>query len=55
MNKKIEFVQGRDYYLEKGRVIFTESYLENRGMCCGSGCRHCPYSPRHLKGMKELS
>ena len=23
--------------------VFTASYLLQRGYCCGSGCRHCPY------------
>jgi iron complex transport system substrate-binding protein len=33
----------RDYYTEGGAIVFTASYLERRGYCCGSGCRHCPY------------
>ncbi|MCB0544684.1 MAG: hypothetical protein KDC70_14255 [Saprospiraceae bacterium] len=36
-------VEGRDYYLENGYWVFTEHYLLERGHCCGSGCRHCPY------------
>lgn len=36
-------VEGEDYYLEKGRFVFTEKYHLKRGYCCGSGCRHCPY------------
>jgi hypothetical protein len=23
--------------------VFTAKYLLNRGTCCNSGCRHCPY------------
>lgn len=42
---KIKFELGRDYYLEKGGIIFTESYLVKRGKCCGSNCRHCPFWP----------
>ena len=38
------FTEGRDFYSENGAVVFTESYLRRRGYCCGSGCRHCPYS-----------
>jgi len=34
---------GVDYYTENGYWIFTEKYLLERGHCCGSGCRHCPY------------
>lgn len=26
-----------------GLVVFTASYLAERGYCCESGCRHCPY------------
>jgi hypothetical protein len=36
-------VEGVDYYIENGFVVFTEHYLRNRGYCCESGCRHCPY------------
>lgn len=38
-----ELVQGRDYYLENGRWVFTAYFLRQRGYCCQSGCRHCPY------------
>src|ERR1041385_7378102 len=40
---KGQLTEGRDYYLEGGVMVFTASYLERRGYCCGSGCRHCPY------------
>lgn len=33
----------RDYYTEGGAMVFTASYLQRRGYCCGNGCRHCPY------------
>ncbi|MCS7078569.1 MAG: DUF5522 domain-containing protein [Chloracidobacterium sp.] len=36
-------VEGRDYYIEAGRYVFTAEYLLQRGYCCGHGCRHCPY------------
>jgi hypothetical protein len=26
-----------------GLFVFTAAYLADRGTCCGSGCRHCPY------------
>ena len=32
-----------DYYYEDGMLVFTAEYLKNRGYCCRSGCRHCPY------------
>ena len=40
---KGQLTEGRDYYTESGCMVFTGSYLERRGYCCGSGCRHCPY------------
>lgn len=42
---KPQWIEGEDYYLnEKGLVTFTAKYLLERGYCCGSGCRHCPYN-----------
>ena len=40
---KGQLIEERDYYIESGAMVFTASYLERRGYCCGSGCRHCPY------------
>jgi Family of unknown function (DUF5522) len=36
---------GRDTYIDPttGFVVLTAAYLAQRGYCCGSGCRHCPY------------
>ena len=45
-------IPGRDYYLENGYMVFTEYYLLQRGRCCGSGCRHCPYRKRDTKKNK---
>jgi len=28
-----------------GLAVFTARFLAERGFCCGSGCRHCPYEP----------
>ena len=36
-------IEGIDYYMEGGFMVFTESYHRNRGYCCDSGCRHCPW------------
>lgn len=52
--KEFKFIQGVDYYLEKGTIVLTEEYLARRGKCCGSGCRHCPYWPYHTKGSTDL-
>jgi hypothetical protein len=37
-----EFVEGRDYVMEDGLLVFTRSYLLQRP-CCGNDCRNCPY------------
>ncbi|HEX8495500.1 MAG TPA: DUF5522 domain-containing protein [Pyrinomonadaceae bacterium] len=42
-------VAGRDYYLERGLMVFTAEFLRARGYCCESGCRHCPYSTEEIK------
>jgi hypothetical protein len=35
--------EGRHYYLDGLRFVFTEYYHLLRGHCCGSSCRHCAY------------
>jgi Family of unknown function (DUF5522) len=39
---------GEDGYLDPatGYWCFTAAYLWDRGTCCDSGCRHCPYVNR---------
>ena len=39
-----------DFYYEDGKMVMTESYHTRRGQCCGNGCKHCPYDPKHTKG-----
>ena len=53
MNEFI-FEEGKDYYLEKGKIIYTEEYLKKRGTCCGNSCRHCIFSPPYEKGNKNI-
>jgi hypothetical protein len=37
-------VEGEDYYFnDLGFMVFTEKYLLERGSCCKSKCKHCPY------------
>ncbi|NCX98712.1 MAG: hypothetical protein EBX35_09100 [Planctomycetia bacterium] len=36
-----------DSSVEHGLLVFTVADHIKRGSCCGSGCRHCPYEPRH--------
>lgn len=44
-----------DYYInEEGLLVFTENYHKNRGYCCGSNCKHCPYDPESKKGNTTL-
>jgi hypothetical protein len=44
-----------DFYLEPGGVVvFTAAYHLKRGSCCGSGCRHCPYEPKHVEGNTQV-
>lgn len=43
-----------DFYWEDGKRVMTESYHKRRGACCGNGCRHCPYVPKHVKGNTSL-
>ena len=42
--KKPVLIEGEDYYLnEEGLFVFTEKYHLQRGYCCESNCKHCPY------------
>lgn len=51
VSMKRDLVEGEDYYLsDKGFRIFTEKYLLERGFCCMSGCKHCPYGFNKLLG-----
>ena len=53
-----EFIKPRtpleDFYWENGNMVMTEEYHKKRGSCCGGGCRHCPFSPLHLKMNRNL-
>jgi hypothetical protein len=48
-------ILGEDYYMESGLLVMTAAYHEKRGSCCGSGCRWCPYEPKHLAGTLTLA
>ena len=52
-NMEKEFIEGKDYYLEDGRVHLTEEYLKERKECCGNNCRHCCYTEK-VKGNTVL-
>lgn len=32
----------------------TKEYLLERGSCCGSKCKNCPYTPKHVLGSKDI-
>ena len=49
----IEFIEGDDYDIVDGRVVFSEKYLREKKECCGGQCEFCPYTER-AKGNKEL-
>ena len=45
MNNEKKLIEGVDYYYTpEGYKCFTEKHHLNRGYCCKSGCRHCPYN-----------
>ncbi len=44
-----------DYYFEGGLLVYTAAFHLKRGSCCGSGCRHCPYEPRHVEGTRKTA
>jgi hypothetical protein len=43
-----------DFYWENGHMVMTDTYHSRRGSCCGNGCRHCPYEPKHSKGITNI-
>ena len=43
-----------DFYIEDGKYVFTEQYHMKRGICCGSGCKHCAFDPVHIKGNRNI-
>jgi hypothetical protein len=46
--------QPTDFYWEDGRMVMTSEYHKRRGFCCGGGCRHCPFLPKHMKGTTTI-
>ncbi len=44
-----------DHYITAdGLWVFTERAHIERGSCCGSGCKYCPFEPRGVKGNQRL-
>ena len=50
---KDKFVEGSDYYFEKGLMVLTEHFLLKRGYCCENCCRHCPYPKKEKQTQKS--
>jgi hypothetical protein len=48
-----ELIEGEDFYFEGPYMVFTEKFLRERGYCCQSGCRHCPYGFKKASGDEE--
>lgn len=48
--------QGKSFYEDpdSGFMVFTEDGLKQRGRCCGSGCRHCPFAHENIPQLKKL-
>jgi hypothetical protein len=47
-------IQEVHYYLEDGKIVYTELYHALRTYCCSKDCRHCPYDPRNTVGTMDL-
>lgn len=51
---KKQLFEGVDfYYNEEGFIVLTEKYHLEKGVCCGNGCRHCPYDYIHVEEPKR--
>lgn len=39
--------RGDAFYMDPndGMLVMTAHHHRERGYCCGTGCRHCPYPP----------
>lgn len=51
MNQWIEDIHY--YFNENGLIVLTETYLRERGYCCGNGCKHCPYEYENVPEPKR--
>jgi Family of unknown function (DUF5522) len=49
-----KLVEGVDfYYSELGYVVLTAKFHMEKGVCCGNGCRHCPYKYKNVPEPKR--
>jgi 2-iminoacetate synthase ThiH len=42
--------EGKHFYIEEEKVVFTHQYHIQRGYCCGNGCKNCAFIPKNKKG-----
>ncbi len=49
--------KGDSFYEDpiSGLSVMTRVFLEARGKCCGSGCRHCPYAHESVSMKRRAS
>jgi Family of unknown function (DUF5522) len=49
-----KLIEGQDfYYSELGYVVLTAKFHMEKGVCCGNGCRHCPYNFKNVPEPKR--
>ncbi len=48
-------IEGRDYEIVSGQLVFTRDYLLRRGSCCKLGCRNCPYHDSPQESVQTAS
>lgn len=41
-------------YLSIDDEILSREFLLKQGKCCGSGCKMCPYEPKHLQNSQKI-
>jgi hypothetical protein len=52
MKKKL--IEGEDfYYSNLGYMVLTAKFHLEKGICCGNGCRHCPYNYKNVEEPKR--
>ncbi|MDC9509874.1 DUF5522 domain-containing protein [Pseudoalteromonas sp. Angola-4] len=37
-------IEGLDYTMQNGYMVFSKWFFLKRGTCCKNGCKNCPYS-----------
>lgn len=48
-----QLIEGEDFYYENNLVVLTEKYHLKKRLCCGNGCRHCPYNFKNVPEPKR--